>query len=97
MVEKKGPSARDAGPLKANSNIHSAHYGAKGVRLQYLARRLHALGERPLFEFLTELERGADLHNALERYACLAPLAEFIASSGGDRLISARAIGEARR
>ena len=41
-------------------------------RLQHLVRQIHALGERPLFELFRELERGADLHGALERYARLA-------------------------
>ena len=54
-------------------------------RLQHLARQIHALGERPLYELFLELERGADLHNTLERYARLSPLAEFIAALGGDR------------
>jgi hypothetical protein len=52
------------------------------ARLRYLARRLHALGERPLFEFLRELEGGAGLRARLERYARLDP--EFIRSLGGD-------------
>jgi hypothetical protein len=53
------------------------------VRLQYLARRLHGLGERPLFHFLDEVERGADLRQHLERYAALP--AAFIKANGGDR------------
>jgi hypothetical protein len=55
----------------------------RDVRLRYLARRLHALGERPLFEFLKELEAGADLRARLERYARLDP--ELIRSLGGDQ------------
>jgi hypothetical protein len=53
------------------------------VRLQYLARRLHGLGERPLFHFLDEVERGADLRPHLERYAALP--AAFIKANGGDK------------
>ena len=53
------------------------------VRLQYLARRLHGLGERPLFHFLDEVERGADLRSHLERYAALP--AAFIKANGGDK------------
>jgi hypothetical protein len=64
--------------------------GAKRVRLQYLARRLHALGERPLFEFLTEIERGADLLPTLERYAALSP--NFIREHGGDRFAKPRLV-----
>jgi hypothetical protein len=52
------------------------------VRLQYLARRLHGLGERPLFHFLDEVERGAALRPHLERYAALP--AAFIKANGGD-------------
>lgn len=56
------------------------------VRLRYLARRIHALGERPLFEMLLELERGAALMPTLERYARLP--ASFIRAWDGDRLNS---------
>jgi hypothetical protein len=38
-------------------------------RFRLLARRLHDLGPRPLYEFLRELERGADLAAQLELYA----------------------------
>src|ERR1700677_4942062 len=55
-------------------------------RLRRLARQIHALGERPLYELFRELERGVDLHDALDRYARLADLAGFIAQQGGDRL-----------
>jgi hypothetical protein len=53
------------------------------VRLRFLAARLHELGPQPLYYFLRELERGADLRISLERYARLP--AEFIAAYGGDR------------
>jgi hypothetical protein len=52
------------------------------VRLRQLARRLHALGPRPLYELLRELDAGADLGERLERYAGLP--ADFIAAWGGD-------------
>jgi hypothetical protein len=55
-------------------------------RLRYLAGRLHGLGARPLFEFLREIEAGADLHERLEQYASLAPLAGFIRAMDGDQL-----------
>jgi hypothetical protein len=61
-------------------------------RLQRLARQIHALGERPLYECLLELERGADLLPTLERYGRLAPFAEFIAAQGGRNLPKLRAI-----
>jgi hypothetical protein len=53
----------------------------------YLARRLHGLGERPLFHFLDEFERGANLRPHLERYAALP--AAFIKANGGDRFVPA--------
>ena len=56
---------------------------ARRVRLQYLARRLHGLGERPLFHFLDEVERGGPLRLHLERYAVLP--ADFIRVYGGYR------------
>ena len=61
-------------------------------RLQHLVRQIHALGERPLFELFRELERGADLHGVLERYARLAPFAAFIAENGGRDLPKMRAV-----
>jgi hypothetical protein len=102
MVEKKGPSACDAGPLKAESyNQHALFRAsafqsqsptdAKRVRLQYLARRIHALGERPLHELLIELERGADLLRTLETYAALP--AEIVCAYAGDRLLQPRIVG----
>jgi len=54
------------------------------LRLKQLAPRLHALGEAPIFHFLSELAAGADLLPTLERYARLP--AEFIRVSGGARL-----------
>ena len=62
-------------------------------RLQHLVREIHALGERPLFELFRELERGADLHGALERHARLAPFAAFTAENGGRNLPKTRAVG----
>jgi hypothetical protein len=43
------------------------------VRLKYLARRLHALGPRPLFDYLNKVERGYPLREHLEAYARLDP------------------------
>jgi hypothetical protein len=53
------------------------------VRLQFLAAGLHSLGPKPLFHFLDEVERGADLRSHLERYAALP--ADFIKANAGDR------------
>lgn len=55
------------------------------TRLQYLARRLHALGPKPLFHFLDEVERGAPLRAHLETYAELP--ADFIKANGGDQFM----------
>jgi hypothetical protein len=61
-------------------------------RIHYLARRIHLLGERPLAELFIELAAGDDLHGVLERYARLAPAADFIRALGGDRLTAPRAV-----
>jgi hypothetical protein len=53
------------------------------LRLQRLAEALHALGPKPLFHFLNELERGADLRLSLEEYAALP--GDLIECYGGDR------------
>jgi hypothetical protein len=55
-------------------------------RVHLLAARIHRLGERPLAELFLELLAGADPVDRIERYAALAPLADFIAAQGGDRL-----------
>ena len=70
-----GPRNERLGRRLANSN------SARSIRLQHLARRLHALGPRPLFHFLDELERGADLRARLEQYAALP--ADLIRAYGG--------------
>jgi hypothetical protein len=63
-------------------------------RLRYLAGKIHKLGPRPLFELLCELASGAELMFVLERYARIAPLAEFISNLGGDQLPArARLVG----
>src|SRR6202023_3952139 len=51
------------------------------VRLKNLARRLHALGERPLFHYLDEVERGYPMRGHLEDYARLDP--DLVAAMGG--------------
>jgi hypothetical protein len=56
------------------------------ARMRLLAARIHPLGERPLFELLRELDRGAELHDALERYARLFELRHFIRDLGGEQL-----------
>jgi hypothetical protein len=54
--------------------------------LKFLASRLPALGPKPLFHFLDEVEHGADLRSHLERYAALP--ADFIKANGGDKFPS---------
>jgi Holliday junction resolvase RusA-like endonuclease len=66
-------------PVAAGLDPHSLPKGNPGdsktstpkVRLQFLARRLHALGPKPLFHFLDEIECGADLRTHLEEYSAL--------------------------
>jgi hypothetical protein len=70
--------------------------GVPRERLAFLARRIHRLGERPLFELFVELSAGAPLLSRLERYAELEPLAGFIRAFDGDRLPPARLIAGRR-
>jgi hypothetical protein len=65
-------------------------------RLHYLARCIHSLRERPPAELFIKLARG-DLHGVVERYARLAPAADFIRAHGGDRWTSPRAVRGGRR
>lgn len=74
-------------PVNDPIQIASARCGLEDnnsrLRLQQLSVRLHALGPKPLFHFLAELERGADLRTSLETYASL--LADLIRAFGGDQ------------
>jgi hypothetical protein len=63
-------------------------------RLAYLARKIHALGDRPLLELFIELERGAPLIERLERYATLD--GDFIQALNGDRLPSTKIVSGRR-
>jgi hypothetical protein len=56
------------------------------LRLEYLARRIYALGPRPFFELLRELESGAPMRKTLERYARLD--AAFVRVNGGDQFVA---------
>jgi hypothetical protein len=62
--------------------LHQAALQSK-ARLRYLTERLHTLGPKPLFHFLDEVERGADLRAHLEAYAELP--GDFIRANGGDQ------------
>ena len=81
-------AARDRG--RATPRRHRAQGAARGqaakarravsvrdARLRRLARQVHGLGERPLFELFRELDDGAELWDALERYARVEPLARL--------------------
>jgi hypothetical protein len=59
-------------------------------RLRRVAGQIHALGPRPLFELLCELDQGADLGATLERYARLPR--DFIRQHGGAELPVTRLI-----
>ncbi len=52
------------------------------LRLRRLASALHELGPRPIYEFLREVEAGADVRARLEIYAALP--AGFVRANGGD-------------
>ncbi|WP_159727579.1 hypothetical protein [Methylosinus sp. Ce-a6] len=49
--------------------------------MRYLARRLHALGERAVYELLREIVNGADPVDRLEAYVRLDPA--IVAALGG--------------
>jgi hypothetical protein len=51
------------------------------VRLQHIARRIHALGPRPLYELLRELVAGADALDRIEVYGRLD--ADVVRALGG--------------
>jgi hypothetical protein len=57
------------------------------LRRQQLARRVHRLGARVLFEFIDELDRhhglGDDIDQRLERYCRLSP--DLLHALGADR------------
>jgi hypothetical protein len=65
-------------------------------RLAYLTRRIHSLGERPLYEFFREIEAGAPLHQTLERYSELWVIRDFIRANDGDRLSAPRVLSGGR-
>jgi len=71
---KRPATARPVGePLKSEHiGQHREFKDSKSrIRFQRLVRQLHALGPKPLFHFLDELDRGADLRATLETYAAL--------------------------
>jgi hypothetical protein len=50
-----------------------------------------------LRDYQRETRLSGDLHSVLERYARLAPAADFIRALGGDRLTTPRAVSGGRR
>jgi hypothetical protein len=104
------PPPRDAGddlPVEQlPGELDAENMGVRGSlqaaltpheRLAYLARKIHRLGERPLYELFVELGAGAPLHERLERYARLeADYGNFIRTMGGDRLPRPRLIARRR-
>jgi len=78
------------------SNLCAVRRRIPNARLRHLARRLWRLGERPTYEFLREVEAGADLVARLESYAALDP--EIVAALGGrDLPPPAKIVRERRR
>ncbi len=72
----------EGGPNNSSRRATQArHPAADRTRLQFLIRQLHRLGERPLYHYLNEVERGYPLREHLERYAQLDP--DVIAELGG--------------
>ena len=67
------------------------------ARLRQLARRIHTLGPRPLYELLVELDDGAELWPTLEAYGRLERFAGFIGEHGGDRLPGPRVVDGGRK
>jgi len=87
MASKTTNPARGKASGLGNVNRRAAddtrEYNPSRIRLQRFAQRLHALGPAPLFHFLDEVERGADLRATLEIYAELP--ADLIKAYDGDR------------
>jgi hypothetical protein len=59
--------------ITASSEISQCKSAIDSARLRYLARRLHALGERPLYELMRKLVAGADPVARLEAYCRIDP------------------------
>ena len=109
MLEKENPAPLAGGnravTLHVDRTVDSRkilrHQAARRLRRQELARQLHQLGARTVFEFVDEIARahdvGDDLDRRLERYAGrLDP--ELLRATGGDRFPAAalRIVGGAQ-
>jgi hypothetical protein len=66
-------------------------------RFACLARKIHPLGERPLYELFDELDAGRELGSVLESYARLDRYAGFIQTLNGDRLPTPKIVAGRRR
>ncbi len=77
MLTKRACEEKQANPAMPTGHAQSLNR----LRRQRLVEHLHRLGPSPLYHFLNEVERGADLRQHLERYARLDP--DFIAALGG--------------
>lgn len=87
----ENPGAGTPGLETFSKNQPEKHSGIGGARqrdyvdetrLRYLARRLHALGERPVFEYLREVVAGANALERLEAFSRLDPA--IVAAIGAD-------------
>jgi hypothetical protein len=66
-LEKRSPAPLAAGKSRAHRSIKRENNSTAAAEIE--AARLHALGERPLFELFRELLAGADVASRLEAYA----------------------------
>ena len=62
------------------------------VRLRHLARQVHALGPRPLYELFRELVAGADPQDRIQAFADID--ADFVHALGGDQFFPLIAVIE---
>jgi hypothetical protein len=77
---------RPAPSLRRVAGLEQSDSSVGNVRLWRLATRVHSLGAGRLYELFAELENGADLQEALERFAAIAIYREFsrAAARGAD-------------
>jgi hypothetical protein len=88
-IARKFVSAQAAYPSGAK-RARQADGPLSQIRLQYFAERLRRLGPKALFHLLDELQRGADLHVTLDRYAAVP--AESVLAFGGNKFARSFAI-----
>jgi hypothetical protein len=69
----EGNTKNSHSEFTASREISQRKSAIDPVRLRYLARRLHALGERPLYELMRELVAGADPVARLDAYCRIDP------------------------